>query len=158
MILDNAVNYCETTTIHGFSYWVSARNLPEKLFWVLVVIIGFICASLIISTAIEGWLDEPGVTLIKTFSKVCDYNFYICIAVKSICFRCFMCISLRQITCAIQPVTEVALPSLTFCEDHGPDTGEYVRNVFNNLAYEGNEGNCSSSSKQTRSALTPPVN
>ena len=70
VIVDNAVSYCNATTIHGFSYWVSAERKVEKLFWVFTVIIGFTCASLIISAAIQGWLDEPAATEIKSFSKV----------------------------------------------------------------------------------------
>ena len=76
VIFDNAVHYCEVTTVHGFSYWVSTSNLAEKFFWVVVVVTGFTCSSLIISTAVQGWLDEPGVTLIKTFSKVFFFMFY----------------------------------------------------------------------------------
>ena len=36
-----------------------------------------------------------------------------------------------------QPVTEVSFPSIALCKDHGLDTGEYVRNVFNNLDFLG---------------------
>ena len=36
---------------------------------------------------------------------------------------------------ALQPVTEVNFPSVTLCNANGPDTGEYVRNVFNNLEF-----------------------
>lgn len=35
----------------------------------------------------------------------------------------------------VQPVTEVNFPSITLCNGHGLDTGEYVRNVFNNLEF-----------------------
>ena len=70
VIVANLASYCNATTIHGFSYWVSSENIVEKLFWVLTVVTGFTCASLIISTAVQGWVNEPGVTEIKTFSKV----------------------------------------------------------------------------------------
>ena len=40
----------------------------------------------------------------------------------------------------MQPVTDVPFPSLTLCDDQGFDTGEYMRNVFNNLEFAGNEG------------------
>ena len=29
VIFANAVSYCNVTTIHGFSYWVSAENIVE---------------------------------------------------------------------------------------------------------------------------------
>ena len=70
VILSNAASYCESTSIHGFSYWVSADNVFEKLFWILTVVIGFSCAYAIISHAVQGWVDQPGVTEIRTFSKV----------------------------------------------------------------------------------------
>ena len=70
LILANIVNYCKSTSIHGFAYWVSAENILEKLFWVLVVVSGFTSAIAIVSSAVQGWIDEPGVTEIKTFSKV----------------------------------------------------------------------------------------
>ena len=70
VIIANAASYCESTSIHGFSYWVSAENNFEKLFWILTVVIGFLSASVIISNAVQGWVDQPGVTEIRTFSKV----------------------------------------------------------------------------------------
>jgi hypothetical protein len=66
----NARAYCETTTIHGFSYWITAPRVLEKFFWVTVVVLGLICASLIINTAVEDWQNNPAVTIIKSFSKV----------------------------------------------------------------------------------------
>ena len=35
-------------------------------------------------------------------------------------------------------MTDVDFPAVTLCEDHGSDTGEYVRNVFNNLKFPDN--------------------
>ena len=32
-------------------------------------------------------------------------------------------------------MTDVNFPSVTLCNAHGLDTGEYVRNVFNNLEF-----------------------
>jgi hypothetical protein len=66
----NARAYCENTTIHGFSYWINAPRLLEKLFWVTVVVFGLICASLIIKTAVKDWQNNPTVTVIQSFSKV----------------------------------------------------------------------------------------
>ena len=77
VIFANAVSYCESTSIHGFSYWVSAESIVEKLFWILTVVIGFSCASVIISHAVQGWLDKPGVTVIGTFSKVVLVNLHL---------------------------------------------------------------------------------
>ena len=37
-------------------------------------------------------------------------------------------------------MTKVNFPSVTLCNEHGLDSGEYVRNVFNNLAFVGEKG------------------
>ena len=68
----NATRYCEATSIHGFAYWVAAPRLPEKLFWVLVTIAGFIGASLIVNDAVVNWMDQPGTTGIATFSQAAN--------------------------------------------------------------------------------------
>ena len=39
-------------------------------------------------------------------------------------------------------MTEVSFPSVTLCNAYGLDTGEYVRNVFNNMEF--NDANDSS--------------
>jgi hypothetical protein len=70
LLAANARAYCETTSIHGFAYWVSAPRLLEKLFWVIVVCTGFLCASLIIISPLQDWRDHPGVVSINSFSRV----------------------------------------------------------------------------------------
>ena len=58
------------TTIHGFAYWVRGETVVEKLFWVVIVAAGFVCSGFMSSYAIRDWFQDPGVTIIKTFSKV----------------------------------------------------------------------------------------
>ena len=70
VIRSHAVNFCKVTTIHGFAYWVRGESIVEKLFWVAIVAAGFAFSGFNISYAIKDWLEEPGVTVIKTFSKV----------------------------------------------------------------------------------------
>ncbi len=70
IISEHARTYCETTTVHGFAYWTSAPRLPEKAFWVALVIAFMTCAGLIIGTAVKDWIEDPVATTIKTFSKV----------------------------------------------------------------------------------------
>ncbi len=48
MIAEKVLAYCETTSIHGFSYWVSADRRVERLFWICVVTTFLCCASVII--------------------------------------------------------------------------------------------------------------
>ncbi len=69
ILTGNAARYCEATSIHGFAYWVAAPRLPEKFFWVVVTIAGFVCASLIVNEAVVNWMEQPGTTGIATFSK-----------------------------------------------------------------------------------------
>jgi hypothetical protein len=72
LLAAHVIAYCETTTIHGFSYCASAPRLLEKLFWVAVVCTGFLCAGLIVSSPLQEWRDSPGVVSINSFFKVCD--------------------------------------------------------------------------------------
>ena len=48
IITENATGYCESTSLHGFSYWVSAPRVVEKIFWVIVVATAFVFATIII--------------------------------------------------------------------------------------------------------------
>ena len=66
----NAASYCETTTIHGFVYWIEAENILERLFWVAVVCIGFLFGSLIVTSAFQEWQEKPTITVIQSFSEV----------------------------------------------------------------------------------------
>ena len=52
--------YCENTTVHGFAYWTGRTKYPsERLFWVLVTLIGFSCAGMILNTTITDWIEYP---------------------------------------------------------------------------------------------------
>lgn len=125
VLVTNAINYCETTSLHGFLYWVQARNPIEKLIWILITVTCFICSCFIVSLSIKQWIAEPGITAIQSYSKVgwflAAHNYETTFALRSVF--------------ALQPVTEVNFPSVTLCNARGLDTGEYVRNVFNNLAF-----------------------
>ena len=66
----NATAYCETSSIHGFGYWVGADNKLERFCWVAIVTGFFICASFIISAAFKEWRDKPGMVVIQSFSEV----------------------------------------------------------------------------------------
>ncbi len=41
----------------------------DKIFWVIVVIIGFTCGSLIVGSAVQGWIDNPAIVFIESFAK-----------------------------------------------------------------------------------------
>ena len=56
--------YCEVSTLHGFSYWLSKRTV-DKLFWVGVVFVCFASSGYFLKTAIEDWRENPIQTTIN---------------------------------------------------------------------------------------------
>ena len=72
-------DFCENTSLHGFSYWVSdgknhnaqrtylfikmylfsTANIPEKAFWVTIVILGLIAGSYLLNEAVDEWVNNP---------------------------------------------------------------------------------------------------
>ena len=72
-------DFCENTSLHGFSYWVSdgkrfqillplqiisnsilsIANIPEKIFWVAIVVIGGILGSELLYQAVDEWANNP---------------------------------------------------------------------------------------------------
>ncbi len=72
ILSEHGKGYCEATSLHGFAYWVSAPRIIEKVFWVVIVLTFMCCACSIIHTAAVAWIETPGDTKIKTFSKVTE--------------------------------------------------------------------------------------
>ena len=66
----SAKEYCESTTLHGFAYWVQASNSIERVVWISFTIASLVCAGIIISSAVRDWEENPGVTSIASFNKV----------------------------------------------------------------------------------------
>ena len=65
---DNVQNYCMTTTLHGFPYVVNGEGHLEKLFWGLVVVLGFVLSGVVVSQSLKDWSDHPILTVIDTVS------------------------------------------------------------------------------------------
>ena len=137
-IRQNAAAYCEATTIHGFVYWIEAENILERLFWVAVICLGFLSGSLIVSSAFQEWREKPAITVIQSFSAVGNEN-HVGGAewLKLIPFH-LSAVGILSIL-LFQDLTKVDFPSITLCNEHGLDSGQYVRNVFNNLDFIGNK-------------------
>ena len=57
--------FLENSTIHGLSYIASTRRLT-RLFWILVVIAGFIGAFTMIYQSFQSWAESPITTTIET--------------------------------------------------------------------------------------------
>ena len=50
--------FLSNSTIHGLYYISTARRL-SRLFWILVVVAGFVGASLMIERSFRGWAESP---------------------------------------------------------------------------------------------------
>ena len=61
-------DYCKNTSAHGFQYWISSSSGLERLLWIAIVIAGFTSASVMVSSAIQHWIEFPTTVAIKTFS------------------------------------------------------------------------------------------
>ena len=58
-------NYLESSTVHGLFYIGTTRRLV-KLFWIFVVLTGFIGAGILIQQSFQSWKDSPVKTTIET--------------------------------------------------------------------------------------------
>ena len=75
-VVINARDYFSETTVHGFRYVVEGRNRCEKLFWIVLIITGFIFSGQIIYTSFSGWNETPLQTTIEKVSvPIQDYPF-----------------------------------------------------------------------------------
>ncbi len=72
--MDHAREYCESTSIHGFAYWVLAPRWPEKAFWMVLVVlfVSFAFAILrqdVTATRGKGFIDIRRRQLIKASNR-----------------------------------------------------------------------------------------
>ena len=61
-------SYFRETTVHGFRYVVEGENIYEKIFWVMVIIVGFICSGYIITASFQEWGETPLQTTVDKVS------------------------------------------------------------------------------------------
>ena len=57
--------FLESSTIHGLTYISTTRNYA-RLFWILVVITGFVGASWMIKKSYDSWSESPVKTTVET--------------------------------------------------------------------------------------------
>ena len=57
-MLEELNSFFTSSTIHGLSYIPSSRRLL-KLFWLSVVLAGFICSTSLIQKSFRGWEESP---------------------------------------------------------------------------------------------------
>ena len=63
--MEGVTTFLESSTIHGLTY-ISTTRKYARLFWILVVITGFIGACLLIKESFESWSESPVKTTIET--------------------------------------------------------------------------------------------
>lgn len=67
--LKNAISsYFSETTVHGFRYVAEGANLCEKLFWGLLISVGFVFSGGIILRSFSDWEQTPLQTTIDKVS------------------------------------------------------------------------------------------
>ena len=61
-------SYFDETTVHGFRYVVGGRDVFERAFWVIVILLGFTLSSILVLQSFENWESTPLQTTIETVS------------------------------------------------------------------------------------------
>ena len=65
--------FLESSTIHGLVYISTAKRFA-KLFWILVVVLGFTISGLLIKQAVYNWKHSPIKTTVET-TPISDFTF-----------------------------------------------------------------------------------
>ena len=63
--MEGVSTFLESSTIHGLTY-ISTTRKYVRIFWILVVITGFVGASLLIKESFDSWSESPVKTIIDT--------------------------------------------------------------------------------------------
>ena len=63
--MEGVRTFLESSTIHGLTY-ISTTRKCVRLFWILVVIAGFVGASLLIKESFDSWSESPIKTTVET--------------------------------------------------------------------------------------------
>ena len=78
--MDGIKEFLESSTIHGLTYISTTRNAFSKVFWIFVVVCGFISPFVLIDRSFEAWQKSLIATYIETFpiSKVSFLRVTVC--------------------------------------------------------------------------------
>ena len=60
--------YFRETTVHGFRYVAEGENAVEKLFWVVIIIAGFLISGYFILSSFRDWANVPIETTIDSLT------------------------------------------------------------------------------------------
>ena len=81
--MEGVSTFLESSTIHGLTY-ISTTRKYARLFWILVVIAGFVGASLLIKEAFYSWSESPIKTTVETLpiSEMCKVSIVVLIGLS----------------------------------------------------------------------------
>ena len=65
LTMERVRTFLETSTIHGLNY-ISTTRKYSRLFWILIVIVGFSGAGFLINESFQSWSESPVKTTIET--------------------------------------------------------------------------------------------
>ena len=71
--MERVRTFLETSTIHGLNY-ISTTRKCSRLFWILIVIVGFAAAGFLINESFQSWSESPVKTTIETM-PITDLKF-----------------------------------------------------------------------------------
>ena len=79
MTIEDIKQFFESSTIHGL-YYISTARRWSRLFWMLIVLVGFSGAGYLIHVSFLNWVQSPITTTIETLpiSQITFPNVTIC--------------------------------------------------------------------------------
>ena len=70
-------DFCESTSLHGYSYWYSADSLILKVAWTFVIIAATCLGVAFLANQTKEYLDGTILTTIETSSAPLDVSIFI---------------------------------------------------------------------------------
>ena len=69
--------FCESTSLHGYSYWYSADSFVLKVCWTFVILAATCLGVVFLANQTKEYLDGTILTTIETSSAPLDVSIYI---------------------------------------------------------------------------------
>ena len=103
LIMEHVKKFLENSTIHGL-VWISRTRRFDKVFWLLVVLGGFLTAIALIRASFYNWEQRPTITTLETLpiSKITYPNVTVCppkYSFLNLNFDIFRCVSISITRC-----------------------------------------------------------
>ncbi len=89
-----------------------SSHIAERLFWVVVSLLGFSFAGVLLRNSVLEWMNQPGGN---------DFDVSVAICVRHLLF------SAVSISSFAYPATKLPYPAITICKTRKYDVGEYIR-------------------------------